>query len=316
MEADSLEQLLFMAVRRKAAAELELKNADAEYRRVFAVVVAGTRPIAERHVMPPPAEYRTFIPSSSGPVALANIELSTQASTLDHEGPRYAIRVRVREYCKQNRSSCLTAGMIATALGIKITSTRYELYQLKKANVIAKIGRDQWKWLDASVLGEPIIDIKGIVEAPAELGTNGNGYSEKATSGHVTKDQPEVLDSSTESDLGDVISENRTDEDESAKELVEPGNQAMENVPSRPETPVRLRSEASQSDKEDIVSTLPYRVITYLSKNRSRSYTAEQIAKTLGTDLGCIHPQLEAFRKRGALTELANEQWRFVVPQK
>jgi hypothetical protein len=201
--------------------------------------------------------------------------------------------------------------MIATALGIKITSTRYELYQLKKANVIAKIGRDQWKWLDASVVG----DIKGIVEAPAELGTNGNGYSEKATSGHVTKDQPEVLDSSTESDLGDVISENRTDEDESAEEPIQPSNRVRANVPSRQETVGNTR-EASQSDKQDKGSTLPYRVLTYLSKNRSRSYTAEHIAETLGTDLGCIRPELAALKKLGALTELANEQWIFVVPQK
>jgi len=167
MEPNPNEELLFKAVQRVIAAKEVLDLALAEYRRIYAAI-AGKPPVG--------VDIDELLSGSEDGFAKRTIvggrdkDISnpTVLSTLSHDGPRLGIRDRVREFLRQRSPRCFTAETISKALGIKISSTRYELYQLRKEKVVEKVGIDQWRFADSEDLENQHTDPKGNLSTSTE----------------------------------------------------------------------------------------------------------------------------------------------------
>jgi hypothetical protein len=143
MTREAAEQLLFPAVERVIAAERKLANARAEYEKVYTEIF-GERDTPHCGGTPSGSEGEVpRVVSNTGDVAAG---ASSVLTALDHDGRRYTIRARVEQYCRENRDRILTAETIANALGTKLTTTRFELYQLRERKIVVKLGIDQWKY--------------------------------------------------------------------------------------------------------------------------------------------------------------------------
>jgi hypothetical protein len=103
----------------------------------------------------------------------------------------------VREYCRQNSGHCLTAATIARELGTKITTTRYELYQLRNEHIIVKLGIDQWKYVDSAIVEKQVADLKSAVEAPAQP-SNGKPSILASSEQEIASENTKILTPETE----------------------------------------------------------------------------------------------------------------------
>src|ERR1700722_6266182 len=144
--SDSIEDLLLDAVLRVMEAETDLRRASAEYEKVFEQVV-GRKPIRPQAGKMSPNRQTSELttPNNNGQVDNSS-GLHSPMTELEIQPQKKRIRNRVREYCRQDNTHSLTAEKIATALGTKLTTTRFELYQLQKQGIVTKLGIDQWKY--------------------------------------------------------------------------------------------------------------------------------------------------------------------------
>jgi hypothetical protein len=144
--SDSIEDSLIDAVLRVMEAETELQRATAEYEKVFEQVVG--RKVIRPDVGKITTESRAIEltrPNANGQVDSPR-NLQPLMTELETQPGRKGIRNRVKEYCRQDNTHSLTAEQIAIALGTKLTTTRFELYQLQKQGIVTKLGIDQWKY--------------------------------------------------------------------------------------------------------------------------------------------------------------------------
>ena len=144
--SDSIEDLLLDAVLRVMEAETDLRRASAEYEKVFEQVV-GRKPIRPQAGKMSPNRQTSELttPNNNGQVD-SSMDLHSLVTELETQPRPKGIRYSVREYCRQDNTHALTAQKIATALGTKLSSTRFELYQLQKQGIVIKLGIDQWKY--------------------------------------------------------------------------------------------------------------------------------------------------------------------------
>jgi hypothetical protein len=141
MTTDAADGLLFAAVERVIAAERKLESAKAEYEKIYTEIFGerdtphcGGTLQGVSNVPPSNASARVVVGRSVG------------MTKLHQDGWQYTIRARVEQYCRDNRARILTAETIAIALGTKLTTTRYELYQLRDRKIVLKRGIDQWQY--------------------------------------------------------------------------------------------------------------------------------------------------------------------------
>jgi len=143
MSTGAAERALFGAVERVMAAELKLASARAEYETVYAEIF-GTRDT--------PHCGGTLSGSEGGLPLVAphggNLasDTASRLRELDQDGRPATIRAQVEQYCRANSGRSLRAETIANAVGAKLTTTRYELYQLKGQKILRKVGIDQWQY--------------------------------------------------------------------------------------------------------------------------------------------------------------------------
>jgi hypothetical protein len=141
------ERLLFKAAERVMAAEQKLARAKNVYEEVCAEILG-------EGYTPPCGGVLSYSGGEIGPVDLntgdADGGTSSVIITLDHRDHGLTIRARLERYCRDHSARSLSAETIANALGTKLTTTRFELYQLQKAGIVIKLGIDQWKYAKQS----------------------------------------------------------------------------------------------------------------------------------------------------------------------
>jgi hypothetical protein len=137
------ERLLFKAAERVMAAEQKLAHAKNVYEKV------GAEILGEGYT-PPCGGVLSDSEREIAPVGFDTGDADAGASSViaahDHDDRVLTIRARVERYCRDNSARSLSAETIANALGTKLTTTRFELYQLQKNGIVVKLGIDQWKY--------------------------------------------------------------------------------------------------------------------------------------------------------------------------
>jgi hypothetical protein len=167
MEPDSSEELLFSAVERVIAVRHELERALAEYGRVYAAITG--RPLVGIDLDGLLSRSKNlFGKLTTVGASERNAGNLGAISTFQNDGPRQGIRARAKEFLRQHSPHFFTAETIAKALGIKISSARYELYQLRKEKVVEKVGIDQWRFADSGDPENQAIDPKGSLSTSTE----------------------------------------------------------------------------------------------------------------------------------------------------
>jgi hypothetical protein len=299
MPGDPIEQLLFKAVQRVAAAEKELELSTAELHGIYDVI-AGVGSTGRGDL-----ERRSIEDKFS--IRGLGIGRFSASSTLVNDGPRQNVRIRVKEYCRQNSGRCLSAETIARALGTKITTTRYELYQLSKAHIVVKVGVDQWKYVDPEKVQEQMAEPQSAVEAPPEL-RNG-APTVVASNGKETLDKSAAESNPTVP--SPAAGKGATDQRSAVGAPSQPGAErsgtdVMESQISEKDIDI-----AMASITHDEFDSIRERTVGHLRQDYPTSYPTAQIATQLKISQPLAREALNRLRDERRVRDYRPDQWTY-----